>query len=207
MFYSSFSQLVFSSDSTVKFGTLDDLEIIPEIELTNNTLDTFIVWTRTYVNIPDGWENAVCDNVACWLPDKSTHTMKVKKGESIKFSVHFAPDGMTDGKGEVQISFRPVNSQEPKVVKFYGSTLDPNSTSDTFDTENFIAYPSVLSSNNLLYTNDLAKNYRLFSITGQEIDLQNSIVNNYTLSIPNLSKGNYILKHQNGYNQQITIIE
>ena len=98
-------------------GSASDGEILATFEITNNTAEQLTLhWVRQNLDLPTGWETAICDHILCYdraLSEKDL-VLDANKTEEIKFT--FYPEGVAGtGTAELEI-YDTVNRTESSQI-------------------------------------------------------------------------------------------
>lgn len=165
-----------------------------------------IRWTRTEVELPEGFYTAVCDCIQCYFPGVSTQTFTIQPNATCPLDVHFYNPNMTSGSGVVHlkvVNLKVPNDMVTGVYLYNTST----STQDPLPAAEVRLFPNPVVDGFTLERADEVAGVHLFSLTGGRVAyFQPSANQRY--SIADQPAGHYIvvLEARNGkYFQAIEI--
>lgn len=186
-------------------STQNDAYTIKYVTNTGNAkLD--LVWVRVNVDIPNGWETAICDKRLCWGVETDTAYFSLEPAEEGEVYPHFYPNMIT-GKGCLTLKvyeeenptnvdslvycakIRPIGIDEVKLedIKVY-----PNPAKTTMT----ISLPETISGGTI----------EIYDMLGNKVIIDNVSGNETEVNVADLPVGKYVLRFidQNGtaYNKR-----
>jgi hypothetical protein len=120
----------------------DSFEVVLKAKLRNvSPRQKTVVWTRSYEQISNGWESAICDKNACWARRVETQPLVLAAGEESNLDVHLYPNNV-NGAAIVRVRVVDQDSAANTVTGRYGFNL-PVAVKETADAyPNIIIYPN-----------------------------------------------------------------
>jgi hypothetical protein len=104
-------------------GTAADAELIGKIKVKNETASEITLkWVRQNVNVPTGWETAVCDHVQCYDKAMGERPLVIAANSEIELKLNFYPNGTAGtGTGELKL-YDPANQTGTEKVFSFSAT-------------------------------------------------------------------------------------
>ncbi len=148
-------------------------------------------WTRTVVEMTEGWESAVCDKNQCYLPSVSSMDFILLPEEDTLLDVHVYPNNI-EGQAIIEVTVTDQDDPANTVTARYYFNSEPTNTLEV-QRDRFRVYPN--------------PNSGLFSITGadnvasvQVYNLAGKLVSNFDTTLDNqydirkLPRGSYLVQ-------------
>ena len=96
-----------------------DNDVPAKASLTNNSDHTVTIrWVRKLMVLSMGWQTAVCDKNACYIPSIDTMLLELAAGETSNMDIHIYPNGVP-GKSKIELTLTDVDDSDNKVVGMY----------------------------------------------------------------------------------------
>jgi len=180
----------------------EDFEGVGYATITNETEeDLNLTWSRSVIEITEGWTSAICDVNQCYLPNISSQPFDLAAGDSGAMDVHVYPNGF-EGAAIIKVVVHRTDdpfvstsatyyfNQAVGITEKFSEAIKiyPNPAQD---------YISIDNSENLVVKADI------YNLSGQLV-LSTNLNGNEIINIQNLSAGNYILKLSNGNSQIVS---
>lgn len=157
---------------------------------TNSSLN--LTWTRTIIEMTEGWTSAVCDNITCYGSNVNTSDFVVAGDTLGNIDVHVYPYGVESGAAIVKVVVHQTDAPSNSTSAMYyfnqavGVTekfteaikIYPNPTQDYISIDN---------------TENLAVKADVYSVTGKLV-LSSTLAGSERIYVQQLPAGNYILK-------------
>lgn len=177
------------SSSTVD---ADELDVVAHSTVKNTgDKEESYVWTRTIVEITEGWETAVCDKNLCYIPSVETEMFTLGAGEEDILDVHIYPSGI-EGQARVELSLVKESSGEELAKGIYLFNMDATGTLDVERTD-LLLYPNpTMESFQLRSTTDIAR-LEVYNAIGKKIK-DFSYYRGASYSIADYPRGFYFVK-------------
>ncbi|MCB0514965.1 MAG: T9SS type A sorting domain-containing protein [Chitinophagales bacterium] len=87
-----------------------------EVELKNDIVGkTTVVWERTLVDVPEGWEVQVCDPITCWLSSISTNSFLLDSGDKAKLKIGVIIPDDAEQWGTAHVSLKAYSFANPTI--------------------------------------------------------------------------------------------
>jgi len=183
-------------DDSIQSGPADPMmPIIFHFEATNTTDSTYLVdMIRTAVNIPSGWETALCTE-ACFPPEVSDAVFFLDEMATDEASFYFYPSSVGSGNATVKFINR-VDTTNYYIQSVFVSTT-PLSL-DHFETK-IESVQMTRTGNTLHVEHPFTANIGLsiFDLNGREVFFLNNYRNVIDIDLSSLSHGTYILSFHN----------
>jgi len=182
-----------------------DIYRFTHIKFTGADTTTF-VWVREEVNVPNGWETAVCDINLCYLSNVSTEEFKLNPNQEGELYPHFYTNNTT-GTGSLRIVI-------------YEKENPANADTCVYMMRSFgVGISSVVKADIKVYPNparttmtvDLPDNItggtvEVYDMLGNKVLMNNVSGDEHVVNVANLPVGKYVLRYidQNGtaYNKR-----
>ncbi len=97
-------------------------------------------WTRTIVEMTEGWETAVCDKNFCYIPEVESEVFSLGGGEEDILDVHVYPYGV-EGQAKIEVSLVNTSTNEEVAKGVYLFNMDATGTLEAFRTD-LVVYPN-----------------------------------------------------------------
>lgn len=169
-----------------------DYEVVGHSFLSNISSEEInIQWTKTIIEMPDGWEATLCDKKICHFPTVNTANYALAVGDSSIMDVHVYPNGIP---GCAIIEIEAVNIDNPNesiTATYYFDNCSVSTQEQNAHLARLYPNPSTglfsLDAPEL----DIAQ-IALFNTQGQHLAVFDAQQQNYDIS--NLAKGAYLLR-------------
>ena len=197
------AQFSISPNPVYKDGVMaNDFEGVAYATITNETdQDLNLTWSRSVIEITEGWTSAVCDVIQCYIPSVSSQPFDLAAGASGAMDVHVYPNGF-EGAAIIKVVINQTDDpfintsatyyfnhavgiaeKFSEAIKIY-----PNPTQDYISIDN---------------TENLAVKADIYSVTGKLV-LSSSLTGSERINVQELPAGNYILKLLDGNSQIVS---
>lgn len=150
-------------------------------------------WVRTVVEITEGWETAVCDNILCWNTDinESPESFAVGAGESGILDVHVYPYGI-EGSAHIELSLVRDSNGEELAKGIYLFNKEATSTLEVVRT-NLVLYPNPAVDAFQVSTTVPVKQLELYNAIGRHVGTFNYAKGD-VYSVADYPRGFYFVK-------------
>jgi len=186
--------LIVSPTPAAGNGLPSDLFIKVESFVTNTTNNTLNVrWERYNVQLPGGWDNAVCDKNGCYSPVVDTETFMIAPGAMEVMSIWFVPQNVS-GTGSVELRIYDVADSTGTVVTNTYSAMAQTTNSEDLSVESFAVFPNPATNYIQLPQNSKIAIVRLYDILGREITNQKITREKNYLDVSKLNRGSYLVQ-------------
>lgn len=165
------SQTTFSITPNPALGTggPEDFDVAAHAVIKNisNVRDS-ISWERNVINLPEGFNTAVCDPIQCYFPNVNTKTFGLAPGASGAMDLHFYNNLETTGSGLIHLKVVNVNvpTDEVTAVYIYNST---SSTKDPLPKANVHLFPNPTTEGFTLENANEVAAVSVFSLDGRQV--------------------------------------
>ncbi len=155
-------------------------------------------WTRTVIELPEGFTTAVCDPIQCYFPIVNTQDFALAPGESGPLDVHFYNNLETSGTGLVHVKVTNINVPNDMVTGIYVYNTTTG-TKDPLPVANVRLFPNPTTEGFALDNATEVAGVRIFSLDGRQVAHLNPSADQ-CYSLANQPVGTYIvaLLAQNG---------
>jgi len=190
----SAQSLVVSPSPASGTGLPTDLFIKVESFVTNTTNAAINVrWERYNVQIPTGWDNAVCDKSGCYSSSVDSEMFTIDPGEMAIMSIWFVPNNIP-GPGSVELRiYNEADSANSVITNTYSVLAEATPTEDLLSTS-FKVFPNPATNFIQLPKNSKIGYVRLYDILGRLIINQKITNRNNYLDVSKQNTGSYLVQ-------------
>lgn len=193
--WAAFAQSVSTADTlyTTVDPTLDDIVGYGTMDNTFNQVKTYR-WTRNVISITDGWQSAICDKIACYVPSTDSQEFMTGPLETgARLDVHIYPYGI-EGSAFVEVTVTDTNNDNNSAVGYY--SFDSNVTNTQHVSESFFKiYPNPSAGLFAIEGDAAIEQVNIYNTTGQlmkRFQYNNLIAEWY--DIAELAQGTYMIQ-------------
>ncbi len=193
--------VIIPSEIAVEGITSADTDIVGDAVVVNQSDDEqSYQWTRTIIDLADGWNTAVCDVNLCYGPTVDQANFALSPGQEGTLDVHVYPGG-NEGAAIVSVTVVNVNNAEDNATAIYYFNQA-------------LSVPEVINNALKIYPNPVADQF--FVEGGDKVErldiynLEGKLVKEFrntgstAMDVSELPTGNYIVRMWNESNQQIS---
>jgi len=180
---------------------VSEFETVAYSTVTNeSSFNVSYEWTRTEVEMTEGWSSAVCDKNQCYLSWVSSQEFSLAPGEEGTLDVHLYPDGI-EGAAIIEVEVTDVANPNNTDTGLY---LFNNTLNTVERLSNAISvYPNPAFNDLFLENPENVEVVEFYDINGK-LHLSSQVNGNMSLDISGLSSGNYIIRMWNSNNEQVS---
>ncbi len=180
--------------SPVITGTVNasDFEGIGHSVITNTAATArSLKWTRSIVEMTEGWNVAVCDKNQCYIPTVTTREFNLEPSEGGTMDVHVYPNGIS-GSAIIEVLIEDVNDTNLFLSNLYYFNTEPTSTTE-LNRQIIKVYPN--PSNGLFTVKGDKKigSLDVYSLTGRKVAAF-TYGQGQWYNIATLPKGTYLIR-------------
>ncbi|WP_020535988.1 T9SS type A sorting domain-containing protein [Lewinella cohaerens] len=178
-----------------------DFEGIAHSTVTN-TADASrnFTWVRNVLEITDGWQTAVCDNVQCYFPTVGTENFVLDANTAGTMDIHAYPNGV-DGSAVVEIVVTDSDDSSLTMSNLYYFNTGPSSTTEA-SRQTIKVYPNPSNGLFSVKGNKQIANVEVFSLTGRRVKSFNYNDGQW-YDISDLPTGTYLVRLIDRDSQQL----
>jgi hypothetical protein len=159
---------------------------------TNNNLS--LEWTRTSINIPSGWDVAVCDE-QCYTPGTATHSLQLLPRQERDLRIVFYPKGNA-GNGSVDLVLSESNSDNSSTTIHFAGTANSSSSTSGFVKKptSIKIYPNPAVEYIQLDNTDGVSRIEIYNMVGTKVSTYNVNSPDDRFSVSELPRGLYLVR-------------
>ncbi len=190
---SLFGQLVITPSPASASGPSSGLvKAIAEVENTSaNPIDCR--WERINVNIPSGWQTAVCDKIRCHAAGIYTEEFTLDPGEVGNMSVWFSPNNI-DGSGMVEVWVYDItDSLNVTVLNSYEAIAGNVAVNNVIE-EQYRIYPNPAVNFVQLPKVTEVQFAEIYNLTGKLVERVNLEISDRKHFVGDLNRGIYLVR-------------
>ena len=117
----------------------DNTDVIAETVVKNTGIGELeTTWTRTSIELPEGWVTYICDAKNCYPPNTFTGKFTLAASQSGPFSCHVNPNGIC-GSGVIKVEF--AESEDLKQEGIFNFTVCTTANGD-IETQSIGLFPN-----------------------------------------------------------------
>lgn len=178
-----------------------DFEGVGHSIITNTATSTrSFKWTRTIVEITEGWEIAICDKNQCYIPAVTTKEFNLEASEGGTMDVHAYPHNIA-GSAIVEIVVEDLNDNSLSISNLFYFNTNPTATND-ISRQSLKVYPNPSDGLFTIKGNKQIGHLEVYSLTGKKV--QSFDYNNgQWYNISDLPKGTYLVRLVDRKGQQM----
>ena len=172
------------------------------IKNTGDKEETY-VWTRTIIEITEGWETAVCDKNLCYIPTVETEMFTLGAGEEDILDVHVYPYG-TAGQAQVELVLTKAGTTEELAKGIYLFNMD--STTGTLETQrtDLLLYPNPATESFQIRSTINVARLEVYNAIGKRVD-SFTYQDGRSYGISNYPRGFYFVKVLNRQQETVSV--
>lgn len=99
-------------------------------------------WTKTEIEITDGWESTICDNNLCYLPTTVSAEIELGPNASSILDLHLYPNAIYEGYAFIEVKVEHSNDSNTHRTAYYIFDSDLVSSTDHLKPFEFKIYPN-----------------------------------------------------------------
>lgn len=176
-------------------------EVVGYSDITNSS-DNFVsyTWTRTIIEMTEGWSCAICDINLCYLDFVSSQSFGLSAGGEGNLDVHVYPNSIV-GSAIVELHVVDNSDESNSVTGLY--YFDQALSAPERLTENVKTYPNPVVDMLSIESGHEVHRIEIFNIEGKRM-LSEQVNANGTVNLSGLASGTFILRMYDFSGQQIS---
>ncbi|MCB0657924.1 MAG: T9SS type A sorting domain-containing protein [Saprospiraceae bacterium] len=145
-----------------------DNDVPAKASLTNTSDHTITVrWIRKIMELSMGWQTAVCDKNACYIPSIDTMLLELAAGETSNMDIHIYPNGVP-GQSSIELTIVDVDDSDNKVVGMYLFN-QTSAVKETIRQDDVKIYPNPATEYFKVETRDVLAKIDMYNIVGDRV--------------------------------------
>ena len=162
----------------------------------NTTSDIDLVWVRENVQVPAGWETAVCDINLCWGPTLGTTSFTLPPTPTHNagaiLDLQFRPNGI-EGSGSAEIGVYNASDNSFVLRGFYYGTAQVVGTATVAKTR-VALYPNPATERITIANNTDIRYLTIYTVAGMQVREYAVAGVNQQFDIADLAQGAYLVQ-------------
>lgn len=152
-----------------------------------------IVWTRTVIDITDGWTTAICDQNTCYLPHVDTKSITLGPNATSILDFHVYTNNIFEGYAFAEIKLEHEDNSQINNFAYFIFDSNITATSDINEAFSFNIYPN--PSDGLFKIDDETKDVQtliVYDQVGYKL-FQIDVGQREWINLAKLQAGNYFI--------------
>lgn len=172
-------QFIDEGPINVGFMPSTSLTFSPEVEVLNSSTSKInVVWERTIISMPNGWEVQICDPNSCYLSQVSSNQFQLNVGSKakMKMGVQIQNGSPTEGCAIVELKVKNAANPDINDIIIFNMCADPTGFNTVISTrKDFRIFPNPVTFTLNLefngYDFDEINAIEIYSLVGKKIDV------------------------------------
>ena len=157
-------------------------------------------WTRTIVEMTEGWDVAVCDKNQCYIPDVTTMDFNLAASEGGTMDVHVYPHDIS-GSAIIEVVVEDLSDNSLSVSNLYYFNTQPTATND-ISRQSLKVYPNPSNGLFTVKGDKQVGSLEIYSLTGKKVQ-SFTYGQGQWYNISDLPKGTYLVRLVDRKGQQM----